>query len=295
MKSIAVIWGYDRNDVKFTTEHSFWEETIKDRQDLRITRYTWYEITNMPHDHDLYLFLDFHPDLYKLDKLNYHPRAFYWWDSFHFPFTYSAQVTELFDKSYYAEHFNAILLKTHGYNVDWLPPGFYPGLFKPIEEVRTNPLYHYAFAGQLDNVVSRKGVTRNEFIDKLCNLPNLSGFISNNVYGDTLNLVYNQSRVLFDRTIFDNIGTRLFACIGAGGFFMLNRAKGFNGIDLVAQDGVHYVSYNDSFEDFRYKLAYYLEHEEERLRIRDQGHEYFIKNHTINSRLNKILKDFNII
>jgi len=288
---IAAIWSTHKNDPTFSTHHSFWEETIKDRTDCVFDRYTWLDFHQMPHGYDLYLFIDFHPSLYSLDTLNYHPRVFYWWDCFHQPFSFVSQVTELFDMSYFAEYQTANYLANQGYKVKWLPPAFYPKLYRPIE---ADNLYHYAFVGQLDTTIKRKGLTRLDFISQLARTPSINGYIGRNVFGEQVNLIYNQSRILFDRTIFNNIGTRFFETIGSGKFTLANRTKGPNGADLLAVDGVHYVSYDDTFQDFIFKLRYYLEHENERVKIQKQGAEHFLNNHTYNHRLNQILIDMHL-
>lgn len=291
MIKIAVIWGSHKNDPKFSTHHSFWEETIKDRSDCEMTRFTWSDMFNMPDSFDLYLFLDFNPALYQLPENKYRPRAFYWWDCFHFSFCYPAQVSEIFDRSYYAENLTASALQSQGFRVSWLPPAFYPGLYKPLNIPKS---YEYAFVGQQDNVVRRKGTTRKEFLEKLLQ-SGISGIIQQGVYGENVNRMYNHGKVLFDRTIFNNIGTRFFEAIGSGGFLLVNRAKGFNGMDLLGVDGVHFVSYDDSYEDFEKKLKYFLKNDEERNRIAKQGYDFFLANHTYNNRLTTILNDFGLL
>lgn len=291
---IALVWSSHRNDAMYSTHHSFWEETLKEYPNCTVDRYTWSDFATMPLGYDLYLFLDFHPSLYQLDKLNFHPRAFFWWDSFHHPFSYVAQVTELFDMSYFAEYQSANYLSNQGYRVQWLPPAFYPKLYRPIE---ADSLYQYAFVGQLDNVIVRKGLTRLDFVKNViseCNKTHMAGYVGSGVFGEDVNLIYNQTKILFDRTIFNNLGTRFFETIGGGNFTLVNKHCA-NGMDLMGQDGVHFVTYNDSFPDFWHKFSYYSKHPEEAEDIAKTGREYFLKHHTYKHRLEKILLDFKLI
>jgi len=288
---IAVIWSTHTNDPLYSTHHSFWEETIKDRGDCLMTRFTWENFHQMPLGFDLYLFLDFHPNLFNLDLLNFHPRILYWWDSFHHPYAYVSQVTELFDQSYLAEYQSALHLIEQGFRVKWLPPAFYPKLYRPI---KADPLYHYAFVGQLDGVIKRKSLSRADFINKLIQEPGLAGYVGG-AMGEVVNLIYNQAQILFDRTIFNNIGTRFFETIGSGKLTLVNTTKGHNRMQHFGIDGIHYVTYDDSYQDFIYKLRYYLERPQEQSQIATQGRDHFLKNHTYHHRLEIILRDFHLI
>lgn len=290
--NIAVIWSTHQSDPLYSTHHSFWEETIKDRPDCNVTRYTWANFKEMPLGYDLYLFLDFHPSLYDLELTKqFHPRVLYWWDSFHHTFAYVSQITELFDMSYLAEYQSANNLIEQGFKVKWLPPSFYPKLYRPVS---ADALYSYAFVGQLDSVVKRKGLSRLEFLQKLAAQPNTSGYIGRGT-GEEVNLIYNQAKILFDRTIYNNIGTRFFEAIGTGKLTLVNTTKGYNRLNSFGVDGVHFVSYDDSFPDFLYKFNYYLNHPEEREKIAKQGREHFLANHTYNHRLEVILRDFHLL
>jgi len=292
MINIATIWGHNPPLPTFSTHHSFWDETIKNRPDCRLTHFTWANWREMSYDFDLYLFLDFNPDLFSLFDKNYHPRAFFWWDAHHHqPFSFPSQVTELFDKTYFAELSISSYLRFQGYDVKWLPPAFYPEVYKPLSLPKT---YDYAFIGQFDHTVRRNGLTRFDFINLVQN--KYCGVVSNNMISTDINTAYNQSNILFERTVPITVGTRFFETVGSGGFLLMNRPKhGNNGIELVAQDGVHYVGFDDTSNDFLYKFDYYLKHPEERNKIAKQGYDYFLANHTYNHRLEVILKDFNLL
>lgn len=290
MKKIAVIWGTHRNDPLFHTHHSFWERTIAEK--FQSERFTWNELESIPAGFDLYFCVDFHPALFKVpDRLR--PRALYWWDAFHFTFTYPAQVSEIFDRAYFAEKMTAESLLFHGFqNARWLPSGFYPGLYRPLPG--RNKVHDYGFIGQQDEVVVRHGLTRKEFITRLGRAQGLHGYIGSGVYGELVNQVYNESKVLFDWTIWNNVGTRFFEVVGSGGFLLMNRMKG-NGIDELATDGVHYVSYDGSYQDFEGKLRRYLGDEGERQAIAENGHRHFLAHHTWAHRLDVVLKDFGLV
>jgi len=290
---IAFITTDERPDpAKWSAHWEFFEGALRERPDVEISRFTWWNWMEMPKGLDLYFFLDFHPSLYQVHKYPFTPRAFYWWDSFHWSFVFPAQLTELFDRSYFAEWLSATTLRSQAFNVEWLPMAVHPACFRPIN---ADLLYHYAFIGQQDSVICRKGLSRAEFLWKLRDEPGLLGYAGMGAWGEGANLVYNQARVLFDRTIYDNLGTRFFECIGSGGFMLMNRTKAYNGIDMIARDGVHYVSYDDTYGDFIYKLRYYASHDEDRRKIAKQGYEHILGNHTYAHRVTKILLDFHLL
>ena len=124
---------------------------------------------------------------------------------------------------------------------------------------------------------------------------NYKGFMCNSIKGPIINQVYNESKILIERTIYCNIGTRLFELIGSGGFVLMNKYPCANGLENLGIDGVHFVTYDDSWNDLKNKIDYYLKNEDEREKIAKQGYELFINNHTYVHRLNKIFKDFSLI
>ena len=288
---VALIWGNNKDAPKFHTHHFFWEAILEEQDDIEWHRFRWTDFLQMPKDFDLYLFIDFNEALYQLDGTDFHPRVLYWWDSFHVPFAFSAQVTEYFDQSYYAEYATATALKSMGYRVEWLPPAFYPGLYRPLG---TEKLFDYCFVGQQDMTVKRAGDTRASLLRRLADNKDLEGQITLGIYAEAVNKLYNSSRILFDRTIFYNIGTRLFECVGSGGFFLLNKTRIYNGMNSIGMDGVHFATYEDSYESLVDRMKYYLEHEEERNRIAQQGHKFFLQNHTYQNRLQTILHQLDL-
>lgn len=285
---IAVIWGYPRAEKLWGTHHQFWEATIREYPGMEVTRFNWENWHEMPTNFDLYFFIDFHPSLFRVCHTNFHPRVFYWFDSFHHSFVYPAQIIECFDRSYFSEYQAVKALNNVGVSkVFWLPAAYYPGVYRPVA---FNKVHQYAFVGQPDDTVVRRGMTRKEFIQKFKE-EKLRGYVGQGIYGDDVNRVYNETEVLLDRTIYSNIGTRFFETIGSGGFLLMNRVPIPSGIDQIAMDGAHYISYDDSYEDCFKKLQYYLAHADEREKIARAGEAFFKKHHTYTQRFEKILTD----
>lgn len=285
---VAVVWGYQRLERVWSTHHQFWEAALRQRPNIEVIRYTWDDWQQMPDDFDLYFFIDFHPSLFKVCRTQFHPRIFYWFDSFHHSFVYPAQIIECFDRSYFAEYQAVKALNNLGVSkVRWLPAAYHPDVYKPIQATK---LHQYAFIGQPDDTVIRKGTTRKEFIEKFKS-EQLHGYVGQGIYGEDVNRVYNESEILIDRTIYSNIGTRIFETIGSGGFLLVNRGPIPSGIDELAMDGRHFISYDDSYEDCLDKMKYYLNNSKERNKIATAGEIHFRKNHTYSNRLDTIFSD----
>lgn len=293
MVQVATIWGYphDIGQPPFRTHHSFWEAALQDLGH-NVTRFHWENWQDMPKTFDLYLFIDFHPSLYHIPKHNLKNVCMYWWDNFHFPMAIVLQVAESFERCYFAEFISASCARTYGFPVTWLPASFYEGVYRPLPD-RTK-IHDYAFVGQQDSVIVRKGDTKRDFISKLGLTPGVHGYVGQGVYGHDVNSIYNDAKVLFERTVFPTIGTRFFETIGSGGFLLLNRLRPYNGIEHLATDGIHYATYDDSFKDFEQKLMYWAMHDEERDKIARAGHAHFSSHHTYARRVRRILSDFNL-
>jgi len=289
--NIALIWGTHQNDEKFHTHHSFWEAAIEGRTDTKVARYLWTELDRIPKGLDLYFFVDYSPLMYTLPMFGFKNTAFFMWDAHHTSSAVLYQGFEYFDRVYLAERISAITAREYGYPVSWLPPAFHPGLFRPLD---VQKVHDYAFIGQMDGVVYRSGDTKRSLLSKVGAAPGLHGYVGTGVYGDRVNQIYNESRILFERTIFASIGTRFFELIGSGGFTLMNRMRQFSGIEHVAEDGIHYASYDDTFDDLERKMRYYLQHDEERDRIAKAGHKHFSAHHTYAARFERILRDFNL-
>jgi Glycosyl transferases group 1 len=294
---IALIWGHHYDDKSFHTHHTFFEATLRDMA-IPFDRFAWPDWqVSMGHDYALYFFIDFDKSLYKLHDQHWcHPRCFYWWDSFHFPFSYVAQITELFDISYMAEYNVAKPLINMGLQtVKWLSPAFYAGLLYPLGIPKD---LDFVFLGQPDNIAVVHGKTRKEFVEQLSQHTRsgkqIAGIVDQGIYGRQVNELYNRAKILFDKTIAYNVGTRVFEIIGSGGFALVNRRKVNSGIDDLAIDGHHYISYDGSYDDFIHKFDYYLDHPDERARIATAGHKHFLRNHTYQNRIETIMEDFGL-
>jgi hypothetical protein len=292
--NIAIICADNHSlDMNDWHHYGFWKRTVESYPNVTMSWFTWSDWKTMPKGLDLYLFLDFRYCLWELARPEFdwiRPRALYWWDAFHAMFSLVAQTPLVFDRVYTAELVDAQHLKICGFqNAEWLPAAFYPELYRSIN---VNKDKDFAFVGQLDSAVVRKSLTRFDTINELSK--RFKGFVSSNCRGPSCNEAYNRSKILVERTIFANVGTRLFETVGSGGFCLMNRFPCATGLDLIGIDGVHFVTYDESLEDLVEKTQYYLSHDEERENIARSGHEHFLAHHTYKHRFERILRDFSL-
>lgn len=83
---------------------------------------------------------------------------------------------------------------------------------------------------------------------------------------------------------------RIYETLGRGGFLLHPKVEG---IEEEFIDGVHLVLYDrDNLEDLTNKIDYYLEHDDERERIRKQGFEHVKNNFTYKHRCIELMKHY---
>lgn len=100
--------------------------------------------------------------------------------------------------------------------------------------------------------------------------------------------IFRQSRINLNislRSIKSGIPLRAFDIMGSGGFLLSNFQADFLDDFVPDEDFVYY----ESKEDLLYKIAYYLQHEEERVTIARNGHDKVAANHTFRHRIREML------
>ena len=108
-------------------------------------------------------------------------------------------------------------------------------------------------------------------------------------YVNEMPLVFKNSKINLNmtlRSIQSGIPLRAMDIMGCGGFLLTNYQADF---EDYFEAGVDYVYYTDN-EDLLCKVAYYLEHDEERKLIARNGYEKVKANHTYRHRIQSILE-----
>jgi 2-polyprenyl-3-methyl-5-hydroxy-6-metoxy-1,4-benzoquinol methylase len=99
---------------------------------------------------------------------------------------------------------------------------------------------------------------------------------------------YSASRVVFNRSIANDVNMRVFEALACGSLLMTNDL-GDNGQAEFFQDGVHLATYRDP-EELLDKTAFYLSRDAVRERIAAAGREEALGRHTYRHRMTRLLQ-----
>ena len=107
-------------------------------------------------------------------------------------------------------------------------------------------------------------------------------------YCDVMPHVFKNSKINLNislKSIYSGIPLRAFDIMGCGGFLISDFQPDFGGLFVSDEDYVFYTTPEDLYA----KIAYYLEHEEQRLAIAKKGYEKVKEAHTYDHRVSQIL------
>jgi len=103
--------------------------------------------------------------------------------------------------------------------------------------------------------------------------------------------IYRRSKIVFNISMRKELNMRVFEVMATGSMLLTDD------IPMIHQffkDGVHMVTYKDE-KDMIEKAKYYIEHDEERQKIAEAGMKEVLAHHTIDHRLDVILKEAGIL
>lgn len=118
------------------------------------------------------------------------------------------------------------------------------------------------------------------------------------IRGDTLNRLYSDTKVVVGDTLCLNFdyphywSDRVYETLGRGGFMIHPYIKGMEDHFTDLEHLVYYEYGN--FEDLKNKIDYYIEHKDEREKIRLAGHMHVTENHTYTNRWQAIIKELGL-
>jgi hypothetical protein len=101
--------------------------------------------------------------------------------------------------------------------------------------------------------------------------------------------IYSASRVVFNRSIKDDVNMRVFEAVACGSLLLSNDLTE-NGQAEFFQDGMHHVTYRDSVGLLQ-KIADYLAHPYQRERIAAAGRAEALAEHTYRHRMERMLAE----
>jgi spore maturation protein CgeB len=106
-------------------------------------------------------------------------------------------------------------------------------------------------------------------------------------YMEDMATTYSAARIVFNRSIRNDINMRVFEALACGSLLLTNDLAE-NGQAELFSNGVHLETYRDA-DELVDKIAYYLEHEETRERIAAAGRQEVLAKHTYRHRMEMVL------
>ncbi|MFQ5828089.1 MAG: glycosyltransferase [Candidatus Methylomirabilia bacterium] len=224
---------------------------------------------------DLYLQID---DGFKY-ALPAHLRPSAWWviDT-HVNYAWDLENAKAFDFVFCAQKDGAEQFQRDGIpRVWWLPAACDPEIHKPhpVDKVYDVAFVGHLFSGPRTDLVS---LIREHF-------PN--SFVGE-AYFEEMAKVYSQARIVFNRSLKNDINMRVFEALAMGSLLLTNDLSD-NGQSELFQDKVHLVTYQSPGELLA-RISYYLDRDEEREGIAGRGWEEVLAKHTYLHRMRRVLE-----
>jgi 2-polyprenyl-3-methyl-5-hydroxy-6-metoxy-1,4-benzoquinol methylase len=223
---------------------------------------------------DLYLNID--------DGLRYpwpadlHPAA--WWAiDTHMDFDWCLTKSHHFDYVFAAQRDGALRLCDEGISATWLPLACDPEVHR---KHAVDKIYDVCFVGNLFPG------ERAELVRRLqSHFP--SHFVGR-AYFEDMARTYSASRVVFNRSIRNDVNMRVFEAVACGSLLLTNDLRD-NGQEELFRDGVHLATYRDP-EELVDKVRFYLAQEAVRERIAAAGRAEALARHTYRHRMEQLLQ-----
>jgi len=109
------------------------------------------------------------------------------------------------------------------------------------------------------------------------------------IYFDDMARTYSAARIVFNRSIKNDVNMRVFEALACGSLLATNEL-GENGQAELFQDGVHLATYREP-DDLLDKLAYYLRRDAVREKIAAAGRAEVLSKHTYWHRMERMLRE----
>ena len=272
--------------------HSYgdhWRDGFEDAG-CEVTVFPYEKIPLIPPRYDLYFFVEIR---YDCNSIAYYlnPRVLYSWDSHVVGTEYYAAQSKYFDKVLLASKIDVENLHAKGFkNFIWIPEACNPRVHRNMRHERSINL---GLLGCTNGTLTKRGKTRNDFLEHLDKSP-YGLYRIEGIYGEQYAVEQNKIKIMFDRTITHNIGTRIFESSAAGCVPLWSADfRKENGIDDLLTAGVHYVPY-ESFEDLDKALEDLFNNPDKMNYITKAAEKHVLNNHTYAHRVWQILDNLEI-
>jgi hypothetical protein len=259
-----------------------WVDGFKDAGcEVKVFKYE--EIAHIPPNFDLYFFVEVRYNPSTIPWYIY-PRVVYSWDSHVAGLQSYRPLVNHFDKILLASKIDTEALNAeHPDKFAWIPEACNPRVHKNLNQERTNNL---GYIGHPNGNIVRSGYSKSDFLK---HLKEKHGLVhSMEIYGPEYTKGINKIKVMFDRTIGHNIGTRIFEAGSAGCCTLWSKTGHKHGIEELLEEKVHYIAYDDTIESFEEVFGSLTE--EKIKNVTEEAQSHILSNHTYAHRVKQILE-----
>jgi SAM-dependent methyltransferase len=152
-------------------------------------------------------------------------------------------------------------------NVHWIQGQM---TFPKVKPVTPNPRKEIALLGSSgDPHPQRRRVVNMLEIGRY---PLVTGFFS---HADAMQL-YSEVQICLNVSLNGDMNWRPFEVMGAGGFLITDRLSHFSGLDILFEEGQHYIGF-ETLSELKAKLDHYLDRPEECRRIAQQAQQRYLQ------------------
>ncbi len=201
-----------------------------------------------------------------------------WWAiDTHLNFEWCSTKAADFDSVFAAQRDGAERLRASGIaSARWLPLACDPEIHRrhPLPKERDVAFVGNLFPGARSELVGR-------ILER-----HPDSFVGR-AYFDEMARLYSSSRIVFNRSIRDDINMRVFEALACGSLLVTNDLAE-NGQDELFVPGTHLVTYRDAEELLR-AIGHHLEHPGDRERIAAIGRREVLANHTYRHRMETLV------
>jgi spore maturation protein CgeB len=277
-----------------------------------VTHFQPEQVRDIEAGYDLYLNID--DGLRYTLPLHLRPSAFWAIDT-HFHYKWLLHKSRTFDHVFAVHKDGAEALRKDGIkSATWLPVACDPAFHRKLD---VGKKYDVSFIGNVlpggdtGLVEMAKKTFRSMFIDnrfapdvrslmngfrvgqrgKLLRLvqETFDNVFVGNAYLEEMARIYSESRIVFNRSILNDVNMRVFEALSCGSMLVTNRLDRY-GLPELFTDGVHLVTYANKREMVE-KIRYYLAHDEDRERIAGAGMLEVRRLHTYDLRMERIITE----
>ncbi len=222
---------------------------------------------------DLYLCID-DGQRYQLSP-ELRPAALWAIDT-HMDFDWCLTRAHDFDFVFAAQRDGAVQLRDGGISITWLPLACDPEVHRKHDVEKTFDVCFVGnvFPGERAELLRLlRGHFRNTFVGRC--------------YFDEMARTYSASRVVFNRSVRNDVNMRVFEAVACGSLLLTNDLRD-NGQEELFRDGVHLATYRDA-EELVDKVRFYLDREAVRERMAAAGRAEALSRHTYRHRMEALL------